>query len=134
MWYSEWGGTPVRSDLPEFSGACCRLFALSEGFAVTTGQVPGGYWSDPIWPPLLFYSANGTHWRQVELPYNDLYDSDSDEDATTAWVCEVESIGNEIRIAEGRNFSMDGYGPCEETREWTADLDFSNWRLREPES
>ena len=130
MWYSDWGGTPVRSDLPESSGGCCKLFALNKGYAVITNQVLGGYFPSLEWPPLLFYSSDGTRWQEIELPRNDL---DNDV-AAPVWVCEVESTGGDVRIIEGRNFSLDGYGPCEETREWTADPDFSNWRLQEPES
>ncbi len=130
FWHSEWDGTPVRSDLPEFSGACCKLFGLSTGYALTTSGVPGGYGPRAEWPPKLFYSSDGIQWLEIALPSNDL----ASEGDYRAWVCQVESSGAEVRILEGRDFSIDAWNPCNKTREWTADDDFGNWRLQEPGS
>lgn len=142
IWTSEWGGTPIRSDLPIDSGQCCELFALDTGFALTTSNVPGGYWADLYWPQKLFHTQDGVHWQEVTLPLFDdaLFDDGSDMDCTTwngmdctIWICHVESAGTAVRILEGLSVGPQGPGPCDETREWVTDPDFTNWRLQESE-
>ena len=137
IWTSEWSGSPVRSDLPSDSGRCCELFALDTGFALTTSSVPGGYWAEQYWPKKLFHTSDGAHWQQVTLP---LFDDGSDRDCTTwndmdctIWICHVDTAGSMVRILEGLDLGPQGPGPCEETHEWIADPDFTNWRLLEPE-
>lgn len=134
IWYSEWEGAPVRSDLPEFSGECCELFVLNDGYAITTGGVPLGYGPRPYWHPTLFYSPDGTRWQGVALPRSDI-DRERDADSDSGmWICHIESTAAAIRIIEGRYFPVHTPDPCEETREWIVDTNFSNWRLQEPAS
>ena len=134
IWYSEWEGGPVRSDLPEFSGECCELFVLNDGYAITTGGVPLGYGPRPYWHPTLFYSPDGTRWQEVALPRSDI-DRERDPDSDSGmWICRIESAATAIRIIEGRHFPMHTPDPCEETREWIVDTNFSNWLLQEPAS
>ncbi|WP_419554645.1 hypothetical protein [Candidatus Poriferisodalis sp.] len=133
FWHSEWGGIPVRSDLPESSGECCELFALNEGYALTTNNVAGGYGPRAEWPPKLFYSLDGVQWQEVALPQSDLTLADG-VDTADMWVCSIEATNTGIRIVEGRSLRFDSPAPCDETREWTVDDDFSNWRLQEPGS
>ena len=130
IWHAEWDGTPVRSDLPENSGECCELFALSSGYAITTNETLHGYGPRAYWPPSIFYSPDGNQWRRVVLPTSDLPEAEGEG----VWVCRFEEVNAAIRIIEGRSLYFDSLGPCEEIREWIADPDFNNWRLLEPES
>lgn len=130
IWYSEWDGTPIRSDLPESSGECCELFALSEGYAIVTNEIPHGYGPRAYWPPTLFFSSDGIQWQEVAIPTSELPNAEGQ----SIWVCHFEESDTGIRVIEGRSLYFDSLGPCDETREWATDPDFTSWRLQEPES
>lgn len=130
IWTARWGEEPVRAELADNRGTCCRIDVLDEGFVAISSLVTSEY-NTPASAPLVHYSTDGVEWGAVVLP---TYVSDLGEVFGPAevpiWVCSVQSTDTGVLVREAAGDLSSGYFTpgCGEGTYWSAEKDWTNWR------
>jgi len=131
IWTARWGEDPVRAELADNRGTCCRIDVLDNGFVAISSTVTSEY-SGRESAPIVHFSADGVVWDEVVLPtlwyhYVDVFGPAE----VPIWVCSVQSTDTGVLIREslrdsGGTWLLDG--TCDEGTYWSAEKDLTNWR------
>lgn len=130
IWTARWGEEPVRAELPDSRGRCCRIDVLDSGF-VAISQTATSEYSTAASAPLVHYSRDGVLWEAVVVPtyvysVHELFGPAE----VPIWVCSAESTDTGVLVRQ----AIGDAGPhswtplCGDGTYWSADGDLTNWR------
>ena len=131
IWTGRWGEEPVRAELADNRGKCCRIDMLDEGFVAISSLVTSEY-STAASAPLVHYSTDGIEWDTVVLPtyvygFHEVFGPAE----VPIWVCSVQSTDTGLLVrqaAEAPGSSWTFTPGCGEGTYWSVDKDWTNWR------